>query len=237
MPGWVISSPLPAASVSTKSVSVPVALMVFSSSPVFRNSAVRTRLPVGTSTSELTGLLLLSEPAVGVMQPPVSQVERVAAGPRALREQDALGLGRLEVHRRGDRERTSANVDRDRLGHLGRSRVVDVAVTWLTWLWPHVRDDLEGGPVVERQPLVDPRVVPPQSLQLLELLGMLGGKVVSLGAVIGEVVELPLVQMELPPAGDRWMQCVREPAVVVERAHSEHRVELGLAPGRGRFGE
>jgi hypothetical protein len=105
-----------------------------------------------------------------------------------LREENALCLGRLEVHCRGDRERAPPDVDRDRLRHLGRTRVVDVAVTRLAWLRAHVRDDLERGPVIERQPLVDPRVVPPQSLQLLELLGVVGDKVVNLGAVLREVV-------------------------------------------------
>ena len=168
------------------------------------------------------------------MEPPVPQVQRVAAGSGALREEHALGLGRLEVHRRGDRERAPPNVHGDGLRDLGRSRVVDVAVTRRARLRPHVRDDLERGPVVERQALVDPRVVPPQSLQLLELLGVLGGQVVDLGAVLREVVELPLVELELPPSGDRRVQRVREPALVVERSHPEHRVELGLPPVGGR---
>ena len=54
VPGWVTISASPTASLSTQSVSVPIALCVPGSSPVLRNSALSTCSPRGTSRSEET---------------------------------------------------------------------------------------------------------------------------------------------------------------------------------------
>ena len=63
---------------------------------------------------------------------------------------------------------------------------------------------------------------------------MLGGQVVQLGAVDVDVVELPLVVVEVAPAADRRVGGDGLPAVVPDAARPEHRVELGLPLARGR---
>ena len=55
---------------------------------------------------------------------------------------------------------------------------------------------------------------------------MLGGEVVQLGAVDVGVVQLPLVVVEVAPAGERRVVGDGLPAVVPDRPRAEHRVEL-----------
>src|SRR5205085_11975067 len=92
--------------------------------------------------------------------------------------------------------------------------------------------DLERTAVVEREGLVYPRFVEPQSDQLLELLGFLGGEIVQLGPVDLCAVELPGVLVEVAPAAQRRVGGDRLPAVVPDRPGAEHRVELRPACAR-----
>ena len=71
-----------------------------------------------------------------------------------------------------------------------------------------------------------PGVIEPELLELLDLSGLAAGDILGLGAVGLEVVELPLVELELAPARERWVERAGEPAVVVDRTLAEHRVEL-----------
>ena len=63
---------------------------------------------------------------------------------------------------------------------------------------------------------------------------MLRGEVVELGAIDVGVVELPLVLVEMAPAGDGRVGGDGLPALVPDRPRAEHRVELGL-PVRRRL--
>src|SRR4051794_33369652 len=73
-------------------------------------------------------LLEAADEAVDVVQPVVLDVEGVAAEPRAVREQNAVGARHVDVDDRADGEGAVAEVDRLGLGHVGDAGVVDVAV-------------------------------------------------------------------------------------------------------------
>ena len=99
-----------------------------------------------------------------------------------------------------------ADVDRGGLGHLSGVGVVDVAVARRGDLRPtRVGEDLDGGLVLERQPVVQAGRVEPEVDHLLDLLRMLGGEVMALGGVLVGVEQLPAVLVEVAPAGDRRM--------------------------------
>jgi len=83
----------------------------------------------------------LAEPVVHVVQSPVPEVQAVPARDAAVREQDAVRLGLVDRHARGDRERPAPDVDRDRLGHVGAVGV-DAAVARRARLRPRGADDL-----------------------------------------------------------------------------------------------
>ena len=62
---------------------------------------------------------------------------------------------------------------------------------------------------------------------------MLGSEVVRLGSVDVGVVELPLVVVEVAPAGEGRVRGHGLPPVMPDGAGAEHRVELGLPRRRG----
>src|SRR5262249_51267975 len=76
----------------------------------------------------LDHLLLEADEVVDVLQLAVLDVERMPAEAGALREQYAARFFGVDRHLDGDRVRAVADVRRRRLGDLGASRVVDVAV-------------------------------------------------------------------------------------------------------------
>jgi len=133
-----------------------------------------------------------------------------------VREEHAARVGGPDAHARGDGVRSPPDVDRDRLGHVRGVRIINVTVARLARLWPRRGQDLPRRPVVERKALVDARVVEPQALQLLEQLGPIRREVPQLGAVLGQMVELPLVLVEAVPSGKWRVERARQPAVVVE---------------------
>ena len=101
-----------------------------------------------------------------------------------------------------------------------------------------VRHDLEH-PVVEREHVVAPCLLPPQRDQLGDLLGELGGAVARLRDVLGHVVELPdvVVPGRVGPQAvvvDRADRVVRHrlPPVVVDGTRAEHLEVLGEVPAR-----
>ena len=130
---------------------------------------------------------------------------------------------------RGDRIGPVAYVHRDGLGDFCSGGSVDVAVPGRYELWAGRQEDFQGGAVVEREGVVDPGFVEPQSDQLVELVGVFGGDVMNFGPVDLRVVELPGVFPEVPPTADRGVGGDGFPAVVVDRPGTEHRVELGVA--------
>ena len=99
------------------------------SSPSFSNDADRIRFsPVGQVDRGVDLLLAHADEVVDVMEPVVLHVQGVPAEERPVGEQDALRTRGRDVHERADRVRAVADVDRLRLGHLGRVGEVDVAV-------------------------------------------------------------------------------------------------------------
>ena len=143
-----------------------------------------------------------AEEVVGVGDRAVLDEQRVAAEPRAVGEDDALGR-RGEVDLGEDLVRDVVHVRRGPLGHLRRARVVDELTARRHRLVElhrderlevlRVADDLQ---VVQRQHVVGLRLFEPERLELLDLLGVLGGEVVRLGAVDIRVEQLPLVVVE-----------------------------------------
>ena len=77
------------------------------------------------------------------------------------------------------------------------ARIVDVPLAGRFFGGPLRGEDLQGGAVVERQHQVLLRLLEPGLDQRLELLGILLGQVLRLGAVRVHVVELPLVLVEV----------------------------------------
>src|SRR4051795_6161069 len=180
----------------------------------------------------LVGDDLLLDPAdeaVDVVQAVVLDVEGVPSEARAVREQHALRPRLRDVHHRGDREGAVAEVHRLRLGHIGDAGVVDVAVARRRERRSRSGEELQGAAVVERERAVGAGLCVPEQDQLVELLGLLGGEVVHLGAVDVDVVELPGVLVEVPPAAERRVGGDGLPAVVPDAARAEHREELRLA--------
>ena len=97
-------------------------------------------------------------------------------------------------------------------------------------------EDLERAAVVERQHQVLVRFLEPDLDQLRELLRMLLGEVLGLGAVHVHVVQLPHVLVEVSLATDRRVQGDGLPAVHPDAARAEHRVVLPLLRRRRRRG-
>ena len=69
-----------------------------------------------------------ADEAVDVDEPVVLDVQGVAAEPAAVREQHAFGAALRQVDLGADRVRPVADVDRNRLGDLGATGAVDVAI-------------------------------------------------------------------------------------------------------------
>ena len=190
--------------------------------PFFSNDADRIRFsPVGTSSDADDHLLLGADEAVDVVQPVVLDVQRVAAEAGAVREEHALGAGRRDVDERADHERAVLDVDGLPLGHRRRVREVDVLVARSGELRPRRREDLDRRAVVEREGAVRAGLGEPDVDELPHLVGLLGGEVVELGAVDVGVVELPLVVVEVAPAGDHgWVVTAFQPSCQIEREPS-----------------
>jgi hypothetical protein len=110
-------------------------------------------------------------------------------------------VGVLDVDVGGDLERAPADVDSDRLGDFQGVRVIDVPVAGRSHLRPWGRQDRDCGAVIQRQAEVLASLDVPQCLQLLDQLRVLVGQVVDLGPVLLDVVQRPLVVLEVTPAG------------------------------------
>ena len=126
-----------------------------------------------------------------------------------------------------DGMRAVADVDRHPFGH--RRAALEVAVGVLGPAMVVLVHDGVEDPVVEGQHVVAARLVPPQRHQLGDLLGELGGAVVRLRDVLGDVVELPHVVVQRgagaqPVVVDRADRVIghRLPPVVVDGARPEH---------------
>src|SRR4051795_10787753 len=174
-------------------------------------------------------LLDPADEAVDVVQPVVLDVEGVSAEARAMREQHALCPGLRDVYYRRDREGAVAEVHRLRLGYFRHAGEVDVAVTRRGERRPRRGQEFQRTAVVKRERAVGTGLGVPEHDQLVELLGLLGGHVVELGAVDVDVVELPGVLVEFAPATQRRVGGDGLPAVVPDAARAQHREELRLA--------
>ena len=87
--------------------------------------------------------------------------------------------------------------------------------------------DAGREPVVQWQDAVFIGLDPPQIDQLLQLLRVLFGQVVTLGEIFSDVVELPLVIIEMT-SGFHLVFGDRLPALVPQRSGTEDLVILGL---------
>ena len=96
----------------------------------------------------------------------------------------AVGVRDIDV--RGDRVGPVAHVHRDGLGDFCSGGSVDVAVPGRYELWAGCQEDFQGGAVVEREGVVNPGFVEPQSDQLIELVGVFGGDVMKFARSISE---------------------------------------------------
>ena len=204
------------------------------SSPSFSKEADRIRfVPVGQILGGDDHLLEHADEAVHVVQPVVLQVQAVAAESGALGEEHTLCAGLGKVDQGADREGPAADDDGLGLGNFGVVREVDVAAAGRGELRTFRDEDLEGGPVVEREAVVGAGFGVPEVHHLADLLGLLGCEVVQLGAVDVGVVELPLVVVEVRPAAERRVGGDGLPAVVPDASRPEHGEELGV-PCSGR---
>lgn len=158
--------------------------------------------------------------------------QRVPAEARALGDDDALALTG-EVDLGEDLERDVVGVGGELLGHLGGPGVVGVPAGGRRGhsVEDAARAELVRCHVVQRQDVVPPRLVHPEPLQLLDLLGMLVGDVVGLGAVLVGVEELPVVVLEAPGSRDRAVLGDGLPALVPDAPVTHHLVVLGLLAG------
>src|SRR6266702_2920913 len=134
-----------------------------------------------------------------------------------------------------DRVRAVADIDRRSFRYLGCVRVVDIAVVRLRHLRARSEDNFESYAVIQGKSLAFARLEVPQPDQLLELVRVLRGEIVALGAILVRIVEFPGVLRVIAPAGDRRVRGDRFPTLVPDAARPQHRVELGL-PGRRLLG-
>ena len=153
----------------------------------------------------------------------------MAAEPRALREEDAAALRRVDLHLDADRVGAVADVRGDRLRHLGAVWVVDVAVARLRELRPRCES---GSPSRRGDSRGRARYLPASAHQNAISSWSFSGsprpgrgtRSVSVG-----VEELPALGGEVAPGVRRRRSHRRGlPAVAVDRACAEHRVELRL---------
>ena len=114
-------------------------------------------------------------------------------------------------------------------GTSARVGVVDVGVARRLGLGPVLRDDLDREAVVEREHVVLLRLLEPALDERLRALRLLGGEVARLGAVLVDVVELPLVLVEVADARRRAVDGDDLPAVLPHPARAEHAVVLAVA--------
>ena len=139
---------------------------------------------------------LASDPVVGVVQPAVLDVEGVAARGGSLAEQHPLGPGLRDLDVGGDavrtvehpgpgeeRNRLRVGVEHERVPRRGDQRFLD----------RHPRD--AAG--VDGHHVVFAGLDIPGRDQRDQPVAVLGGEVVVLGGVLGDVVELPALRVEL----------------------------------------
>src|SRR5262249_36041460 len=161
----------------------------------------------------------------------------MAAGDAACGPEHTLSIGGVDVDAGGDRVRTARDHRPGVLGDVRAVWVEDVLIAGCCGAWPVCEHLFERGAGVERQPVVYARVVKPELLELLQSCGLLGGEVLRLCAVHLEVVELPLVVLEVSPSGEGRVHRARKPPLVVDRALPEHRVKLRLLARYRGIGE
>jgi hypothetical protein len=133
---------------------------------------------------------------VAVAQPAAAGVEAPAAGHAALGHDDALGAGLRDNDLCGDGVALVLDVDDGafvEVAHAGEQHLRVPA----DQLRPAGQIGVEplGDPVVQRQNSVGDCLDQPQSLQLAQHRGLLGGEVVGLGPVVG-AVQFPHVLVE-----------------------------------------
>ena len=181
---------------------------------------------------------LQAHPVVGVVEVAIEHIEAPSPEVTALREDHAAGLGGY-LHLGGELQRGVLHVDEGVLRHAlgtGIEHELGATVHQVGSSGDH-RVEALNGTVVDRQHIVLHGLLHEFLLQLLQLGGLLGGKVVGLAEVLVHIVELPHV------LGERAAWCglpgglvdgAGEPAVVVDGTVADHLEVLGLA-GVGGF--
>ena len=170
-------------------------------------NSMRTRhLALG---QRLLGLLAEDEDAhhrVGVRQLAVVDEQREPAQVVGLGDDHALGAARRDHEVGADRVRVVVD-PRDH----PRQDVLDVAAELVLGDLRERRHDAEERRErgQQRQDVVLLGLLPEQLLELLHLLGVLGGEVVGLAEVVGQVVELDGVVIRVPHARARMASAPR----------------------------
>ena len=175
---------------------------------------------------------------VQVAQLAVTHLERPPAKGTPEGQQRAVGDDPVwDVHRHRDVMGAVARVD----GHPFRngSPVLKVAVRPLVApMIVLVRNDIEH-PVVEREHVVAPCLLPPERNHLRHLLGEFGRQVPELRDILADVIELPHIVVPgcVGPQAvvvDRADRMIRHglPTIMVDRTRSEHLEVLGDVTAR-----
>ena len=184
---------------------------------------------------------------VDVVQLPVLEVERPAADAGALAQQDAFGAARRDVYVGGDGMRAVQDPWPGEERHGLGAGPVGVAVPCFGDLRPLGHQPLHSA-AVDGQDVVLTSLDIPLRDHLDQLVPVLGGKVVVLRRVLGDVVQLPVMGIQVGQRLRRDRRTERlarlgerrtrprahgPPPVVVDRAVAEHLEVLGAVPGRG----
>ena len=182
------------------------------------------------------------------VEPVILDEEGISTSVAALSQQDALCTTRWDHYLGSNAPRAVVGLGRSGEGNPRPTRIIDEFV-------PRRGDgrslhvEALQGAAIDRQHLVLARFCPPASDQLDQLVAMLSSQVVGFGIVRVEVVQLPVVGLDvqeylvidwgtkpavllgsLGEAGTR-PGTDRPPAVVIDRAMTKHLEVLGVVIG------
>ena len=169
-----------------------------------------------------------AEEVVDVVQPLVLQEQRVAAEARAVGEDHALGVRARQLDLGEDLVRAPADVHGRRLRDLGGAGVVDVGAraaarpAGRTSMMISTGIRSSSGSTSYCSASSNQR-----SIERLQPLRLLGREVAGLRAVLVDVVELPLVLVEVADAGRRPVDGDGLPALLPHAARAEHGSSTG----------
>src|ERR1700692_3727993 len=153
-----------------------------------------------------------------VNQKSVLDIEAVARGRIAMRDQDALGAGVTDLDMGLDGVAAAAHIGGNVGRHMAHAGVKDEMVARA--LKPRsVLRKARREAIVERQHMVSLGLAPPQFCYFGEAVGVLRREIVDFGKIHIEMKQLPFVVLKRRA---RWVKGDRLPSPVPKAAMSEH---------------